>query len=299
LQNSSDDISGAGSKVLPRPFVKWAGGKSQLLVHLHKRLPKSYSRYWEPFLGGGALFFSLRPKRSVLSDVNEDLILTYTAVRDNVESLITELQQHRYEKDYFYSVRDWDRAADFKELPALKRAGRFIFLNRTCFNGLHRVNSKGYFNVPFGRYKDPKVVNPELLRVCSQTLKDTELRLASYLSIEPEVSEEDLVYFDPPYMPLSETSSFTSYTKDGFTFQDQIALRDLAIRLVDKGAFVILSNSATPFIEALYEEFKVEYVPALRALNSQVADRGPIDELIITNPTRISRNQKQQTTCVG
>jgi DNA adenine methylase len=285
LSNSAKNLIEAGYSGLPRPFVKWVGGKSQLLVHLHKRLPERYEKYWEPFLGGAALFFSLLPKSGVLSDINEELVLTYTTVRDNVEALISELQQHYYDKDYFYSVREWDRAPDFKELPALKRAGRFIFLNRTCFNGLYRVNSKGYFNVPFGRYSNPKIVNPELLRLCSQALKNIDIRLASYLSIEPEVREGDLVYFDPPYMPLSETSSFTSYTKSGFNSEDQIALRDLAKRLAEKGAFVMLSNSATPFIEALYEGFKMEYVPALRAINANSMDRGPVDELIISNPS--------------
>ncbi|MFN4895539.1 MAG: DNA adenine methylase [Pseudomonadota bacterium] len=266
-----------------RPFIKWAGGKAQLLDQLQKRLPGTFKRYWEPFLGGGAFFFSLAPNSAVLSDINEELVLTYIAVRDNVEELISELRQHRYEEQYFYSVRDWDKRPDFKDMSAVERAGRFIFLNKTGFNGLYRVNSKGQFNVPFGRYSNPTIVDTDNLRRCSECLRNVDIRLSSYLAIENEVQEGDLVYFDPPYVPLSTTSSFTSYTKDGFGFDDQIALRDLIQRLANKGAFILLSNSASPFVEALYEGFTIERVSATRAINSKAERRGAVDELIISS----------------
>lgn len=266
-----------------RPFIKWAGGKSQLLGNLLGRVPRHYNRYWEPFVGGAALFFALDPSDAVICDTNEELVLAYTVVRDSVEALIAHLKEYRYEKEFFYSVREWDRRRDFSSLPAVKRAARFIFLNRTCFNGLHRVNSKGYFNVPFGRYTNPKIVDADNLRRCSERLAAADIRLGSYLSIESEVQEGDLVYFDPPYMPVSPTSSFTSYTKDGFGFEDQIALRDLCLRLKDRGAYVLVSNSASPFIEALYHGFTIDRVPASRAINSKGASRGPVDELIIQN----------------
>jgi DNA adenine methylase len=266
-----------------RPFIKWAGGKAQLLDQLQKRLPGTFKRYWEPFLGGGAFFFSLAPNSAVLSDINEELVLTYIAVRDNVEELISELRQHRYEEQYFYSVRDWDKRPDFKDMSAVERAGRFIFLNKTGFNGLYRVNSKGQFNVPFGRYSNPTIVDTDNLRRCSECLRNVDIRLSSYLAIENEVQEGDLVYFDPPYVPLSTTSSFTSYTKDGFRFDDQIALRDLIQRLANKGAFILLSNSASPFVEALYEGFTIERVSATRAINSKAERRGAVDELIISS----------------
>jgi DNA adenine methylase len=278
--DQAQELNNAAS---PRPFVKWAGGKSQLLTQLHKRLPKRFNRYWEPFIGGGALFFSLRPSSGVIVDTNSELTTTYTVVRDDVEALIEELQQHRYDREYFYLVREWDRRSDFASLPAVKRAARFIFLNKTCFNGLYRVNSKGHFNVPFGRYDDPRIVDPCNLRLCSQALQNTEIRLGNFLSIEESVAQGDLVYFDPPYVPLSVTSSFTSYTKEGFRFEDQIALRDLCQRLAKKGAFVVVSNSASPFVEALYEGFSIHRVEATRAINSKAEKRGAIEELIVTS----------------
>jgi DNA adenine methylase len=282
-ENLACDDQACAEVKAPRPFVKWAGGKSQLLSHLRHYLPARFNRYWEPFLGGGAFFFSTAPVSAVLSDINEDLIATYKVVQGNVEALIAELQEHRYEREYFYSVRNWDRQEGFHESSAVKRAGRFVYLNRTCFNGLHRVNSRGYFNVPFGRYSNPKIVDAENLRRCSKALKNADIRLASYLSIESEVEQGDLVYFDPPYVPISVTSSFTSYTKDGFGFEDQIALRDMCLRLADRGVFVLLSNSASPFVEALYDGFTIHRVGAARAINSKAHKRGPVDELIITS----------------
>jgi DNA adenine methylase len=283
----SDRIAGGESTNtddrVARPFIKWAGGKSQLLRHLRSHIPKRYGRYWEPFIGGGALFFSVAPQSAVICDVNEELISTYEVVRDSVEDLICELQSHTYDSEHFYSVRSWDRDEGFGTLSPVRRAGRFIYLNKTCFNGLYRVNSKGHFNVPCGKYTNPRVVDADNLRWCSEALQRADIRLASYLSIEPEVQVGDFVYFDPPYMPVSATASFTSYTKEGFNFEDQVALRDLCQRLVDKGAHICVSNSASPFVESLYQGFRINTVDATRAINSKADKRGTVQELIITN----------------
>jgi DNA adenine methylase len=269
--------------VSARPFVKWAGGKGQLLSELTKRLPRKFNRYCEPFVGGGALFFHLKPEVALLSDVNEELTLAYQVIRDDVESLIEELKKHRYEKEYFYSVREWDRREDYKQLSAVQKVGRFIFLNKTCFNGLHRVNSKGQFNVPFGEYTNPTIVDVENLRRCSRALAHTEIVLADYLSLEKQLGEGDFIYFDPPYAPLSATSSFTSYTVDGFDSNDQIALRDMCKRLDEKGVLFMLSNSSSMWIRDLYGDFCIHSVSASRAINSKASSRGCVEELIVTN----------------
>jgi DNA adenine methylase len=282
-ENFDESSSSTGNSISPRPFVKWAGGKKQLIDDLTTALPARFNRYWEPFLGGGALFFSIQSKQAFLSDVNSELVNTYTVVRDSVDGLITELKKHVYEEAHFYSVRDWDRAPEYNQMSPIKRAARFIFLNKTCFNGLHRVNSKGHFNVPFGRYSNPTITDELNLRACSHALSGARIEVQSYLSIEEQVEQGDLVYLDPPYVPVSETSSFTSYTKDGFGFSDQIALRDLFSRLASKGAYVMLSNSDSLFVEGLYQGFNIKEVSATRAINAKAADRGPVGEFIITN----------------
>ena len=273
----------SSSELGARPFVKWAGGKGQLLPEIAKRLPKKFTRYCEPFIGGGALFFHLKPEIALISDVNEELTLAYQIVRDDVESLIEELKRHRYEKEYYYSVREWDRKDDYGQLSAIQKVGRFIFLNKTCFNGLHRVNSKGQFNVPFGDYTNPTIVDAENLRRCSRALAQTEIVRADYLSLEHQLGEGDFVYFDPPYAPLSATSSFTSYTVDGFDSNDQVALRDLCKRLDKKGVLFMLSNSSSLWIRELYEDFTIHSVSATRAINSKATQRGFVEELIVTN----------------
>jgi DNA adenine methylase len=270
------------SERTPKPFLKWAGGKAQLVKAISEFIPKQFNRYWEPFIGGGALFFALRPQKASLSDINSELINTYTVVRDSVGELITELKTHVYTEEHFYEVRGWDRRIDFLNISPVKRAARFIYLNKCCFNGLHRVNSKGYFNVPFGQYSNPKIVDEVNLYACSRALSGVDLSTQSYLSIEQQVEEGDLVYFDPPYVPVSDTAYFTSYTQEGFSFNDQIALRDLCARLVDKGAHIILSNAESPFIEKLYQGFKINSVFATRAINSKASSRGEVGEFIVT-----------------
>ncbi len=267
----------------PKPFVKWAGGKGALLAELKRRMPKRYKRYVEPFVGGGAFFFSLAPQQACIADTNAELILTYQIIRDNPNALISELARHRYEREYYYQVREWDRRPDFAELPPVVRAARFILLNKTCFNGLYRVNSKGHFNVPFGSYSNPRILDRENLHLCSKALQGTEILHADYTAIEDHLQEGDLVYFDPPYAPLSATSSFTSYTSEGFDANDQVALRDLCVRLDQKGVLFMLSNSSSLWIRELYDRFTVHNVSAPRAINSKAAGRGPVNEIIVTN----------------
>lgn len=267
----------------PRPFVKWAGGKGALLADLKRRMPKRYKRYVEPFVGGGAFFFSLAPREACIADTNAELILTYQVIRNDLDALIAELGRHRYEREYYYEVRDWDRRSDFPDLSPAARAARFIFLNKTCFNGLYRVNSKGHFNVPFGSYSNPRILDRENLQLCSAALHATEIVHADYTSIEENLREGDFVYFDPPYAPLSATSSFTSYTSEGFDANDQVALRDLCVRLDQKGVLFMLSNSSSLWIRELYDRFVVHNVSAPRAINSKAAGRGPVNEIIVTN----------------
>ena len=270
-------------KVNAKPFVKWVGGKTQLIDQLTARLPPTFMHYYEPFIGGGALFFHLQPERAYLSDLNEELINVYNVVKRNVEALIKSLSKHIYEESYFYTIREVDRRPNYLRWSAVSRASRFIYLNKTCYNGLYRVNSKGYFNAPFGKYRNPKICDPENLRACSQVLQKAEIRCDSYLWVETHAQRGDFVYFDPPYAPLTATSNFTSYSKDGFSRNDQETLRDLCSRLDRKGVQWMLSNSSAPLILELYQEYNVETIEASRAINSKGGGRGKIKEVIVRN----------------
>lgn len=275
-------------KTLPRPFVKWVGGKRQLLSQFRGLglYPSEFNdadcRYFEPFVGGGAVFFDLQPKKATISDLNSELITTYLVIRDNVEPLIESLKEHIYDKDYFLKMRAMNPA----EMSELDVASRFIYLNRTCFNGMYRVNSKGQFNVPFGRYKNPIICDEDNLRAVSKTLKDVEILNADYKDAVSKAKTGDFVYFDPPYYPVSPTSSFTSYTKDGFAEKEQTELRDTFAELSNRGCYVMLSNSDTTFIRNIYSGLKnvtITTVNAGRSINSKAAGRGKITELVITN----------------
>ncbi len=269
-----------------KPFVKWVGGKTQLLSELTARIPRDFSRYFEPFVGGGALFFHLLPEQSVLIDINEELTLTYRVIRDRVEELIADLKQHIYEKDYYYQIRNIDRTDEYKSWSAVKRASRLIYLNKTCFNGLYRVNSKGQFNTPMGKYKNPKIVDEINLRACSQALQKAQIITGSFLEVEEKITRDDFVYLDPPYAPLNATSNFTGYSQDGFDLVMQSSLRDLCDRLDAKGVRFMVSNSNAPLILDLYDHYKIEFVYASRAINSKGHKRGKIPEVIITNYER-------------
>lgn len=264
-----------------RPFLKWAGGKQRLLEQMTKYFPPdgSYHRYFEPFLGGGAVFFHLQPEESYLSDLNSELIEVYQIVRNDVDALIETLKQHYNDREYFYSVR----ALDPEKLTSHERAARFIFLNRTCYNGLYRVNRQGQFNVPFGRYKNPTICDEKGLRLASRVLEKTMLRIADFEAILDLAKVSDFVYFDPPYEPLSISSSFTSYTQVGFTQKDQRRLAEVFRILHERGCWVALSNSDTSFIRELYREFPIHEISARRAINSKGDGRGTIKELLVSN----------------
>jgi DNA adenine methylase len=262
------------------PFVKWAGGKGQLLAQLDPHFPRHFRRYLEPFVGGGAVFFHLQPHQSVLGDSNEELINAYRVIRDTPDDLIASLEQHRYESDYYYEVR----SRDPQSLSDVERASRFIFLNKTCYNGLYRVNKKGQFNVPFGRYATPpRIFDTDNLRGVSRLLGTTELVCASYEQTVQRAEPGDFVYFDPPYHPLTATANFTRYTQIAFTDFDQFWLAQAFRTLSERGVFVMLNNSDTPLVRWLYKDLRVVEAKANRAINSDPAKRKPVVELIITN----------------
>ena len=265
------------------PIVKWVGGKRQLMFELIKNMPKSYNRYFEPFIGGGALFFELQPEQAYISDMNEELINLYSVVRDNVYELINDLSKHEVSKEYFLEIRNIDRTEQYTELSDVERASRFIYLNRTCFNGMYRVNSQGQFNVPFGHYKNPRIIDENNLLNCSELLKKTEIKCADFSEILTKVKKGDLVYFDPPYVPLNETSSFTSYTKDGFDINMQFKLRDVCDELDNKGVKFILSNSDTKLVNELYVNYEIKKVFASRQINANADGRGKITEVLVRN----------------
>jgi DNA adenine methylase len=266
-----------------RPFVKWAGGKRQLLPELLQRVPMQFERYIEPFVGGGALFFELAARhpglRAVLGDVNQRLIRTYSGVRDAVEGVINLLREYPHDERFYYELRDRNiDAASDAEVGAW-----FIYLNKIGFNGLYRVNRQNRFNVPFGRHKNPTICDEATLRACSLALASVELCVEDFETIAERAEAGDLVYFDPPYVPLSVTSSFTRYTSEGFDERSQTRLRDLALRLKRRGVHVLLSNSSASSVRDLYAEpdFETEEVFATRLVNSKATRRGAITELVI------------------
>jgi DNA adenine methylase len=272
----------------PRPFIKWAGGKSQLLDDLARYFPHRFSTYFEPFLGGGAVFFYLVEKRpsfhAVLSDLNKELIDTYRVIKGSVEELINLLKAHktnyhRSPKEYYYKIRNIDPT------DIVERAARLIFLNKTCYNGLYRVNKQGKFNVPFGRYKNPEVYNSENLRVISQVLNytDAELLTLDFQKATENAKKDDFIYFDPPYQPVSATASFTSYTNSGFPFEEQGRLADWFRELDKRGCKVLLSNSDSKEIRAIYAGYRIKTVAANRAISCKGDKRKGYTELIISN----------------
>lgn len=263
---------------VPRPFLKWVGGKGQVLPSLLSLVPHFTGTYHEPFLGGGALYFALRPRRAILADCNHRLIRTYRGLRDHPDQVIARLRESPYEKSFYLAQRD--RPIDTES--DLDVAAWMIYLNRTGFNGLYRVNRRNQFNVPFGRHTRPLVCDELNLQACSAVLQRAQLLHDSFESVESRARPGDFVYFDPPYEPLSHTSNFTSYSSGGFTIGDQERLRDLALRLKRRQVHVLLSNSAAEPIYALYEHhFEVHEVQALRKVNCRREGRGRITELII------------------
>ncbi len=267
-------------------FLKWAGGKTQLLSQYAALYPEEFNRYFEPFLGGGAVFFHIKQRFSLeqcfLSDVNRDLINAFKAVKEQPEQLIILLKEHKAKdnsREYFNQQRE-----RFNTLKSgLEKAAIFIYLNKTCFNGLYRVNAEGKFNVPFGKYPNPAILQEEKIRKASMLLQDAELSANNFSDVVKEAREGDFIYFDPPYFPLSKTSSFTSYQKGVFLGNEQRELAGVFRELDKKGCFVMLSNSDTPFIRELYEEFKIVPVQARRAINCIGTKRGKINEIVVKN----------------
>lgn len=268
-----------------RPFLKWAGGKRQLLPHLLAAVQRvgAIKTYHEPFIGGGALFFELRTggriRRARLADINDRLIQTYLAVRDDAENLIACLHEHvrLHDEAHYYHTR-----AHIPVTPT-ERAARLIYLNKTCYNGLFRENSRGEFNVPMGRYKNPRICDAANLRACANALRDARIHTASFETILHEAKPGDFVYFDPPYMPLSKTASFTAYHCSGFGEDAQRQLADVYARLDAKKVHVLLSNSDTPLLRQLYRNYTVTQLTAKRHVNSNAQKRSGIPELLISN----------------
>jgi len=276
------------------PFLKWAGGKRGLIAQLQPLLPIRFRRYVEPFLGGGALFFHLwnlghLRAGAVLNDLNPELMNCYRVVQDprQLEDLLALLREHaRHVADaaYYYRLRAQDRAADFAQRPPAERAARTIFLNHTCYNGLYRLNRRGQFNVPYGKWRrPPRVFDEANLRACHRALQCAELRQEDFAACLDWAQAGDFVYLDPPYDPLSPTSSFTTYTGTPFTEADQRRLADLFRALDSKGCAVMLTNSATPLVGKLFGGYRCHEIEARRAINSVASRRGPIPELVITN----------------
>lgn len=270
---------GSIDKGSPRPFVKWAGGKGQLVEDLAARLPGDYSAYHEPFVGGGALFFHLAPGTAFLSDLNEELINAYLAVKNDCDALIRSLQKYRNERAYYYEVRALDPAT----LDPVERASRFVYLNKTCYNGLYRVNRQGKFNVPYGRYKNPVYADEVQLRLASKVLACADIKVADFEIVLEQAKPGDFVYFDPPYQPISATANFTSYTRDAFDESQQKRLAAVFRELDRRGCYLMLSNSDSPLVRGLYSRFRIETVMARRHINCKGERRGAVPEVLVLN----------------
>jgi DNA adenine methylase len=285
----------------PYPFVKWAGGKSRLLLQFDPYFPASFGQYIEPFVGAGAVFFHLYrqgrlwSKDIVLIDRLEELINCYRVIQGPVEELIAALQvhePHKQEAGYFYRVRAWDRQPGYARRDPVERAARFIFLNRTCYNGLYRVNRRGHFNVPFGRYRNPTICAADNLRSVHDALQGVTLLVGDFERCLEYAGAGALVYLDPPYQPLSATANFTSYTAQDFTSADQRRLAQVFRELDRQGSYALLSNSYTDFIWELYSGYRREQVQAPRAINSRASERGAIPELLVMNRYETTTGQR-------
>ena len=267
----------------PTPFVKWVGGKRSLLREIHARLPEKFNHYFEPFVGGGAVFFSIvdRIEHATVVDQNIELVLAYQSIKKEPLALIEKLKEHaaKHNKEYYYAVR--------KKSPKtpLEIAARFLYLNKTCFNGLYRVNKSGGFNAPMGTYENPRIANEENILACHKALQKTDVIFGDFERIRSLVRRGDFIYFDPPYHPTTDELSFTAYTKENFTEKDQVRLQEFAIEMHRLGAFIMLSNSKTKLIEDLYRssKFHQHVVLAPRFVNCKPGERDKVEEFLITN----------------
>jgi DNA adenine methylase len=271
---------------LIKPYLKWAGGKRQLIKVISAYIPK-FNTYYEPFVGAGAVLFSIQPKHAIINDNNEQLMLTYRVIKNDVESLIEALFVHKQNnsEEYFYKIREQDRNIDeFSKQTDVQKAARLIYLNKTCYNGLYRVNSQGLFNVPYGKYKNPDIYNPYVLRTISNYLNGNEIIIQSgdFEASIDTAENGSFVYFDPPYHSPNNTN-FTGYQAGGFDETEQERLRDVYTRLSNRGVKCLLSNSDTLFIRELYKDYEIIEVEANRAINSNADGRGKVTELLIKN----------------
>lgn len=268
------------------PVLKWVGGKRQLLDTLTPLMPQRIKTYCEPFVGGGAMWLHVQPGTAYINDINEDLIRVYQVIKTDVEALITSLSGFKNEADFFYSVRDWDRHSEkYAALSDVEKAARILYLNKTCFNGLYRVNNAGEFNSPFGNYKNPNIVNAPVLRAVSAYLNSCDIHITAldYEEVLQRIPKGAFVYLDPPYDPLSATANFTGYAKGGFSRDDQIRLRKCCDVLTDRGIKFMLSNSATDFIKDQYGDYNIITVQAKRSINSVASKRGDVEEIVVRN----------------
>ncbi|GAB6011081.1 DNA adenine methylase [Viscerimonas tarda] len=275
------------SNKLVTPFLKWVGGKRQIMPSIVELLPKNIKtcNYVEPFVGGGAVLFHLQPKKATINDFNAELINVYQVIKNDVELLIMDLKKHKNEADYFYNIRGLDRSIEYKKLSEVERASRIIYLNKTCFNGLYRVNNAGEFNAPFGHYKNPNIVNDPTLRAVCKYLNVNKIELLSgdYETVLEKLDSNSFVYLDPPYHPISINSNFTGYVQGGWDIFDQVRLREACDKLDAKGIKFLLSNSSSNFIKDQYKNYHISVVKANRAINSDATHRGEIDEFLIKN----------------
>lgn len=271
---------------LVAPVLKWVGGKRQLLASLKPLFPKGYRSYCEPFVGGGAVLFSLQPKNAYVNDINAELINVYKVIQNNVEELIECLGHMENKSTFFYEIRDWDRDREkYQSLSDVQKAARIIYLNKTCYNGLYRVNNAGEFNSPFGNYKHPNIVNEPVLRAVSNYFNNANIQFTTedYSAVLRNITRGTFVYLDPPYDPISTSSNFTGYSKGGFGREEQIRLRECCDELNERGIKFMLSNSATEFIQEQYQQYNIIKVQAKRSINSVGSKRGNVDEVVVTN----------------
>ncbi|GAF64402.1 adenine-specific DNA methyltransferase [Bacillus sp. TS-2] len=269
-----------------QPFLKWAGGKRQLIPEIMKYIPEDYGTYYEPFIGAGAVLFQLKPAKAIINDVNSELVNTYHVIRYQMEELIEDLKRHENTADYYYSIREWDRNREsYAQLTQVQKASRLIYLNKTCFNGLYRVNKKGQYNVPYGKYKSPNIVNEQVIRQVHEYLNEANVTIKNedFAQVIEGAKKGDFIYLDPPYDPVSMTASFTNYSLEGFGKKEQLRLRDLFHELDKRGCFILLSNSATDFIKSSYDGYKMKIVGASRNINSIGSKRGKIEEVLVMN----------------
>lgn len=274
-----------------QPILKWAGGKRQLIPQLEEHFPETFTEYYEPFVGGGAVLFHLQPKKAIISDDNDELINCYFCIKNHLDELIKELKSYENKNDSksYYEIRAMDRSPEYKDLSAVCRAARLIYLNRTCYNGLFRMNSAGQFNSPFGAYKNPVICNEPVLRAIHKYFNENDIkfRVGDFEKNCLDAPSGSFIYFDPPYDQYEEQVNFVGYTKNGFSRDDQKRLKKVCDELIEKGCFVMISNSKTPFILELYSNsknyitYKINTVNARRNINSKANKRGEVEEVLI------------------